>query len=129
MAPKAKKEKVTVPDTASATTEAAVGAPTKAAAGAEIGSAPLKAKPWAELGVESGFLTDDVPCEDYVVCVAEWVRYELTKFLSKPPAVGGIGLEGALNMQAPLKVAETLKGMDSYKEHWRWYNCKKKSRE
>ena len=118
MAPKAKKEKVTVPDTASATTEAAVGA--QAAAGAEIGSAPLKAKPWAELGVESGFLTDDVPCEDYVVCVAEWVRCELTKYLSKPPAVGGIGLEGALNMQAPLKVAETLKGMDSYKEHWRW---------
>ena len=132
MAPKGnlKKEKVPTvpPDTASATTEAAVGAPTQATVGAEIGDAPralLEAKPWADLGVESGFLTDDVPCEDYVMCVAASVRSELMKVLSLPPAGGGIGLEGSLNIQAPLKVAETLKGMDSYKEHWRWSNCKK----
>ena len=144
MAPKAKREqvkptvvlppapKVVLPpataeaaSTASATTQAAVGAPTQAAVGAESVPALLVAKPWAALGVESGFLTDDVPCEDYVERVAASVRYQLISVLSLPPAAGGIDLEGMLHIQAPLKVAETLKGMDSYKEHWRWSNCKK----
>jgi len=88
-------------------------------------SGPPAVKPWADLGVESGFLTDDVPCEDYVEQLAASACYRLTVRLRMAPAVGGIDLQGPLHRQAPLRVAETLKGMQSYKEHWRWCNCKK----
>ena len=108
---------------------AAVGAgPPAVGAGSAavgVGSPPPPVKPWAEIGAEKGFLVDDVPCEDYVEKLAESVRYRLAARLRTAPAIEGVDLQGPLHIQAPLGVADTLKGMQSYKEHWRWCNCKK----
>ena len=54
------------------------------------------------------------------------VKGRLLQFLKEEPAVGGIKLQGTLEAQEPLQIDDksNVGQLHSFKEHWRWENCK-----
>ena len=80
---------------------------------------------WEELTSDTNNACE--PLEDWVRDLTLSVRERLTEFLQMAPAAGGINLKGKLHQQQPLQISsdEGPGAMATYREHWRWPNCKK----
>ena len=81
-------------------------------------------KSWAamvsEPNVESG------TCEVYAMNMVSSVKTRISEFLKQAPAAGGISLLGTLEQQQPLEIdgKSNVGSLSTYKENWRWPNCK-----
>lgn len=82
---------------------------------------PKIPKAWANV-VSHG---ESNSCEVYTAELVDSVRHRLCSSLQKLPAVGG--MVGKLEQQEPLQISDAggVGKLQSFKEHWRWENCKK----
>ena len=104
---------------------AAVGASPVKAGAAVVEVEKLKVKPWQWKEITNPNNKDGwVQCEEYVEALEFSVRNRLLQVLTDGDL--GLKIEGTLEQQNPVKISGgEQKNLKSFKEHWRWDNCRK----